>query len=30
MGLVSRLLRNASDLTQEQTREELDGILLPE
>ena len=30
MGLVSRLLGNASDLTQEQTREELDGILLPE
>lgn len=30
MGLVSRLLGNASDLTPEQTREELDGILLPE
>jgi hypothetical protein len=30
MGLVSRLLGNASDLTPEQTREELDGILLPD
>jgi len=30
MALLSRLLGHASDLTQEQTREELDGILLPE
>ena len=30
MGLLSRLLGHASDLTPEQTREELDGILLPE
>jgi len=30
MALLSRLLGHASDLTPEQTREELDGILLPE
>jgi len=30
MNLISRLLGNASDLTPEQTREELDGILLPD
>jgi Bacterial PH domain len=30
MGLLSKLLGNASDLTPEQTREELDGILLPD
>ena len=28
MALLSRLLGHASDLTPEQTREELDGILL--
>ena len=30
MALLSRLLGHASDLTPEQTHEELDGILLPE
>ncbi|MDF2975219.1 MAG: cytoplasmic protein, partial [Microvirga sp.] len=30
MGLLSTLLGHASDLTPEQTREDLDGILLPE
>jgi len=30
MGLLSSLLGHASDLTPEQTREDLDGILLPE
>src|SRR4051812_35118236 len=30
MGLLSTLLGHASDLTPEQTREELDGILLPD
>src|SRR5215218_6995037 len=30
MALLSRLLGHASDLTPEQTREELDGILLPD
>ena len=30
MGLLSKLLGNASDLTPEQTRKELDGILLPD
>src|SRR3954469_16337818 len=30
MALLSRLLGHASDLTPEQTREELDGMLLPE
>jgi Bacterial PH domain len=30
MGLLSKLLGHASDLTPEQAREDLDGILLPE
>src|SRR5215211_1746046 len=30
MALLSRLLGHSSDLTREQTREELDGLLLPE
>ncbi len=30
MGLISKLLGHASDLTREQARQELDGILLPD
>ena len=30
MGLLSGLLGHASDVTPEQTREELEGILLPD
>jgi Bacterial PH domain len=30
MGLLSRLLGHASDVTPEETREDLEGILLPE
>jgi len=30
MGLISKLLGHASDLTPEQARKELDGILLPD
>ena len=30
MGLISKLLGQASDLSSDQARQELDGILLPE
>lgn len=30
MGLISKLLGHASDLTPEQARQELQGILLPD
>lgn len=30
MGLISKLLGQASDLTSDQARQELDGVLLPD
>ena len=30
MGLINKILGHASDLTSDQAREELDGVLLPD